>query len=145
VVNPKEVDRRTLVHATEQLSKAGGRVLGTILNAVSSGGGYGYGYDYDYYYYAADKDKAKTKKAGKGRHDHANRPGAGVGGEGQEAEAKLAMTWGGDAAVGDVESQVRQPPAQPASRPRSMRNGGDAGAAGSHDLEIWDRSEGLPG
>jgi capsular exopolysaccharide synthesis family protein len=105
VVNPKEVNRRTLVHATEQLSKAGGRVLGTILNAVSSGHGYGYGYDYDYYYYAADKDKRRAKKGGKSRHGHS--PGARTVGEAGEAEVKLAMTWGGDVADGGVEGKLR--------------------------------------
>lgn len=61
VVNPGEVNRRTLEHATKQLNKAGGRLLGTVMNAVGPGMGYGYGYDYDYYY-AEEKDNRKARK-----------------------------------------------------------------------------------
>lgn len=61
VVNPGEADRRTLEHATKQLNKAGGRLLGTVMNAVGPGMGYGYGYDYDYYY-AEEKDNRKARK-----------------------------------------------------------------------------------
>jgi hypothetical protein len=144
VVNPKEVNRRTFVHANEQLRKAGGRVLGTILNAVSPGLGYGYGYDYDYYnYYAAEKDKRKSRR-GAARHSH-SRGGvptaSGTAGELSEkqgkaqrsgngdrhreeaaqepaegAEVRLAMTWGGErAARGGQPSD--QPSDQPALQP----------------------------
>jgi capsular exopolysaccharide synthesis family protein len=63
VVNPGEVNRRTLEHATKQLNKAGGRLLGTVTNAVGPGMSYGYGYGYDYdYCYAEEKVNRKARK-----------------------------------------------------------------------------------
>jgi succinoglycan biosynthesis transport protein ExoP len=161
VVNPKEVNRRTFVHANEQLHKAGGRVLGTILNAVSPGLGYGYGYDYDYYdYYAAGKDKRESRKRG-ARHSHsrgsvteadgaagklseqegkAQRSGNGVRPSeeapqepAEGAGVKLAMTWGGQ--PGDQQAL------QPAVRSRTLWNGTESSPEGVPELRIWDQPE----
>ena len=63
VVNPEEVDRRTLAHAVDQLHKAGGRLLGTVLNSVSPSLGYGYNYGY-YDYYYEDDSRAGSRERG---------------------------------------------------------------------------------
>jgi capsular exopolysaccharide synthesis family protein len=95
VVNPKEVDRRTFTHATEQLRKAGGRLLGTVMNAVGPGQGYGYGYDYDYYYYAEDKNRA-NRKARKQRKQQEN------------AGAKRARKAAKDKATETIDEPMRE-------------------------------------
>jgi len=61
VVNPAEVNRRTLTHAEAQLRKAGGRLLGVLLNASGPSMGYGYGYGYGYYS-AEEKETRKARK-----------------------------------------------------------------------------------
>ena len=61
VVNPTQANRRTLEHATDQLNKAGGRLLGTVLNAVSPAMGYGYGYGYGYEYSYSEDGKRDRK------------------------------------------------------------------------------------
>jgi succinoglycan biosynthesis transport protein ExoP len=117
VVNPGEADRRSLEHAVAQLHKAGGRLLGTVMNAVGPGTGYGYGYDYDYdYYYAEEKDNRKARKKrekaqekseangansanrGKVKHAHKQMPGpsvsAGAGAERPPARRSAAATSG---------------------------------------------------
>ncbi|MEA2532484.1 MAG: tyrosine-protein kinase [Actinomycetota bacterium] len=138
VVNPREVNRRTLVLATEQLRKAGGRALGTILNAVSSGQGYGYGYDYDYYYYTADKDKKKNRKARKSGDAHAFSPA------GNGVEERLAMTWGGDAKPGQREQAGGQLVSKAAAQSLPPPDGANSGAAGTSNLRIWDAPDGAP-
>jgi succinoglycan biosynthesis transport protein ExoP len=169
VVNPKEVNRRTFVHANEQLRKAGGHVLGTIMNAVSPGLGYGYGYDYDYYnYYAAEKDKRESRKR-RARHSHsrggalkagaiagelgekegkAGRTGNGgtwseeaAHGPAEGAEVKLAMTWGGEGAPERGGQPGDHPTLQPALRSRTLWNGANSAAVGVPELRIWDQPE----
>jgi capsular exopolysaccharide synthesis family protein len=49
VLNASQVNRRELAHATEQLRKAGGHIIGCVLNAVEEQSGYGY---YYHHYYA---------------------------------------------------------------------------------------------
>jgi len=61
VVNPAEVNRRTLAHAEAQLRKAGGRLLGVLLNAAGPSMSYGYGYGYGYYS-AEEKETRKARK-----------------------------------------------------------------------------------
>lgn len=171
VVNPKEVNRRTLVHATEQLHKAGGRVLGTLLNAVSTGHGRGYGYGYDYdYYYAADKVKRKSRKSGNGRlatsggETMEGKHGKSLTGKQDRAQGssneylhnqatpedpegrvvKLAMAWGGNetsAAGGGRLSEEALLPTSPQSPPLIERT---ASAEGRPHVEIWESTESLP-
>jgi succinoglycan biosynthesis transport protein ExoP len=71
VVNFKEANRSALDHATEQLRKAGGRLLGTALNAVDPGMGSGYGYEYDYDA-GEERRRAKRKRA---KGDRGSNPG----------------------------------------------------------------------
>lgn len=54
VVNTRRVTRRALWHAADQLRKAGGRLIGVVMNAVQPHEGYGYYYHYSYYRYARD-------------------------------------------------------------------------------------------
>lgn len=51
IVDPRISTRRTLAHAADQIGKAGGRILGAVLNAVDPDEGYGYYYQYYYYSY----------------------------------------------------------------------------------------------
>jgi capsular exopolysaccharide synthesis family protein len=117
VVNPGEANRRSLEHAVAQLHKAGGRLLGTVMNAVGPGTGYGYGYDYDYYY-AEEKDNRKARKKqekvqekseanransanrGKVKHAHKEMPepsvSAGAGAERPSARGSAAATSGAE-------------------------------------------------
>ena len=78
VVDAHEVPRRSLSHAAEQIRKAGGRLLGTIINGVEPHEG-GYGYYYQYYYAYADEQQAERgrpllRKAG--REKNTGRDGA---------------------------------------------------------------------
>ncbi len=165
VVNPKEVSRRTLVHANEQLRKAGGRVLGTVLNAVNPGHGYGYGYNSDYYYYAADKNKRKARK---GSDEHPLDEGAGLveedsptarklrkkqeagephmkgrrrieEGSEEPAEVHLAMTWGGEGPAGNGVQPGEQAALQTPSPSQSLSNVATAGPSGTLEIQIWDQ------
>lgn len=61
VVNPNEVNRRTLAQARTQLERAGGNVLGVLLNSVGPSMGYGYGYEYGYYSPTPESDRKARK------------------------------------------------------------------------------------
>lgn len=51
VVRPEKNHRRSVIRAVESFQSAGCRVLGVVVNGVSTeDGGYGYGYDYQYGY-----------------------------------------------------------------------------------------------
>jgi capsular exopolysaccharide synthesis family protein len=54
VVDAHRVARRSLSHAADQIRKAGGRIVGIVMNAVEPREGYGYYYQYYYYRYAQD-------------------------------------------------------------------------------------------
>jgi capsular exopolysaccharide synthesis family protein len=62
VVDMSQVPRRSLSHAAEQIRKAGGRVLGTVMNSVEGGEG-GYGYYYQNYYYGYSDDGPRSDEA----------------------------------------------------------------------------------
>jgi succinoglycan biosynthesis transport protein ExoP len=117
VVNPGEANRRSLEHAVAQLHKAGGRLLGTVMNGVGPGTGYGYGYDYDYdYYYAEEKDNRKARKK-------------------REREQKNPETSGGKSGrVKDARKEMPEPSVSAragaehgsAAHPTAATNGGEA-------------------
>ncbi|MGH2721256.1 MAG: polysaccharide biosynthesis tyrosine autokinase [Actinomycetota bacterium] len=66
VVDMSQVPRRSLSHAAEQVRKAGGRVLGTVMNSVEAGeGGYGYYYQNYYYGYSDDGPRASDGRKAK--------------------------------------------------------------------------------
>lgn len=62
VVNGREVTRRALVQAAEQIRRAGGRILGLVMNAVETQDGYYYGY-----YYGSDHAGGNGDSRQKGR------------------------------------------------------------------------------
>lgn len=72
LVDAHEVARRSLSHAAEQIRKAGGRILGTIMNGVVADEA-GYGYYYQYYYSYSD-DPARSDR-GRGRDGERGRRG----------------------------------------------------------------------
>lgn len=61
VVDTHHVTRRALSHGAEQLRKAGGRIVGSVVNAVQPEEGYGYYYQYYYYRYSQD-GRGKTEE-----------------------------------------------------------------------------------
>jgi succinoglycan biosynthesis transport protein ExoP len=54
VVDTHRATRRSLSHAAEQIRKAGGRIVGIVMNAVEPKEGYGYYYQYYYDRYVRD-------------------------------------------------------------------------------------------
>ncbi|HEU5003749.1 MAG TPA: polysaccharide biosynthesis tyrosine autokinase [Actinomycetota bacterium] len=65
VVNPGEVTHRTLTHAQAQLQKAGGQLLGVVINGVGSSRGFDYDtgyYGYDYYSYTAEEPRGARRR-----------------------------------------------------------------------------------
>ena len=50
------VTKREVMHATDQLTKAGGAIAGCVINAVEPDGGYGYYYHYYYSQYEGTND-----------------------------------------------------------------------------------------
>jgi succinoglycan biosynthesis transport protein ExoP len=63
VVRTNLVTKREVAHATDQLRKAGGKVVGCILNAVEANDGYGYYYQYYYTNYNAPSTNGSEKKS----------------------------------------------------------------------------------
>jgi len=51
VVDAKSAARKPLAHAADQIRKAGGKIIGTVVNAVEAKEGYGYYYQYYYSQY----------------------------------------------------------------------------------------------
>lgn len=128
VVNPGQVDRRTLAHATELLRRAGGHVLGTVLNAVSAGHG---GYDYGYEYYAEEarqtrKAKRAAAKRRSGRSDPddpsaAREPASGPTMDwGTEVPDRIPVARGIWARPGEHQPEAGEHP--PSRRPRRTRS-----------------------
>ncbi|HEY8200715.1 MAG TPA: polysaccharide biosynthesis tyrosine autokinase, partial [Actinomycetota bacterium] len=72
LVDAHEVARRSLSHAAEQIRKAGGRILGTIMNGVVADES---GYDYYYNYYYAYSDEGSRSDRGRGRDGERGRKG----------------------------------------------------------------------
>lgn len=60
VVDPGEVTRRNLKHAVDQINKAGGSILGAVMNSVEPREGYGYYYQ-SYYYKYGDEARKQAK------------------------------------------------------------------------------------
>ena len=66
VVRTGAVTKREVSHAVDQLVKAGGKVVGAVLNAVEADDGYGYYYHYYYTQYGETPNgngKAATREA----------------------------------------------------------------------------------
>lgn len=61
VVDIHETTRRALTHAADQIRKAGGQIIGALMNAVEPQEGYGYYYQYYYYRYGDQSRKPKDK------------------------------------------------------------------------------------
>lgn len=62
VIDPGEVTRRNLKHTVDQINKAGGKILGAVMNSIEPREGYGYYYQY-YYYKYGDKGKSGSKRS----------------------------------------------------------------------------------
>lgn len=62
VVKTGAVTKREVSHAADQLRKAGGTVVGCVLNAIDAVDGYGYYYHYYYSQYAANENGRAPKK-----------------------------------------------------------------------------------
>ena len=71
VLRSEMTDKDAALRAYELLKKVNAKMIGSLLNDVSSsymyGSGY-YSYYYYYYYYSLDEDKKKKKKRGRGNH-----------------------------------------------------------------------------
>jgi len=62
VLDITKATRREVSHATDQLRKAGGKIIGCVLNAVESG--QDYGYYYHYYYSQYEEEPSKERLTG---------------------------------------------------------------------------------
>lgn len=67
VVRTGMVTKREVSHATDQLRKAGGRVVGCVLNAVEADEGYGYYYHYYYSQYETNGRYVSHSSGSNGR------------------------------------------------------------------------------
>ncbi|MBW3590810.1 MAG: polysaccharide biosynthesis tyrosine autokinase [Actinobacteria bacterium] len=67
VVRPGAATKREVMHAGEQLRKAGGRVIGCLLNAVEANQGYGYYYHYYYSQYGVATNGQDSNGRGSGQ------------------------------------------------------------------------------
>ena len=83
VIRMGAVTKRELSHATDQIRKAGGRIIGCLLNAVQAEEGYGYYYHYYYSQYQESGEPPQAQSAqkrGRKREDaEALRSAVGVG------------------------------------------------------------------
>jgi Mrp family chromosome partitioning ATPase len=60
VVNAASVTRKALTDAADQIRKAGGNIIGAVMNAVDAKDGYGYYYQNYYADYVRDADPASN-------------------------------------------------------------------------------------
>jgi hypothetical protein len=65
VVKANAATKREVHDAAEQLRKAGGRIIGSLLNAVARDQGYGYYYNYYYSQYQGKEPEAEAPRARK--------------------------------------------------------------------------------
>jgi capsular exopolysaccharide synthesis family protein len=104
LVDAHEVARRSLSHAAEQIRKAGGRILGTIMNGVvADEGGYGY---YYHYYYAYSDEGSRSDRSERGRGRDADRGRRGRRGAGDEPGIDLEATAQPGTTVVDLEGEA---------------------------------------
>jgi capsular exopolysaccharide synthesis family protein len=136
VVNPRVVDRRTFTHANEQLRKAGGRILGTVMNSVGPGQGYDYAYEYEYYT-SEERGTKESRKARKLREEQERDEAKRARKSGKKKGSKdfrepspkpepvhLEMTWG--KAPEDEDTQTSAPSLLPTTVP--LHPAGNGGA-----------------
>lgn len=69
VIRTNLVTKREVTHATDQLKKAGGKVVGCILNAVEANDGYGYYYQYYYTNYSTPTTNGSAVKQSDAKDD----------------------------------------------------------------------------
>ena len=100
LVDAHEVARRSLSHAAEQIRKAGGRILGTIMNGVVADEA-GYGYYYQYYYSYSD-DAAGSERSRGRAGERGRRSRRGSGDEASDGETSTAEPRSVDSRVGDA-------------------------------------------
>lgn len=69
VVRSGSVTNREISHAVDQLKKAGGRIIGCVMNAIDPVDGYGYYYNYYYSQYTTNGHKTTTTEPEEEGHE----------------------------------------------------------------------------